>query len=893
MAIRTITAPGVQINEIDKSGYTPTLAGTAVYVKGFSDKGEPYAPVEITTRPALEQIFGAPDTEAERYFYAAACEALNQGGRLIAARLPYDNAAFEKMPGIKYTLEYNVQTLQEAIAEVSCSYAKALTAVDSELNEVGIIRGGRTPVLYDLSSIDMFRTDEKKVPADTFLIVDKTGQTYKRVVEDTRKGVAREVIGIIPIVTTAANALYAQNYISCEVQDVRRFESIGGSYFQTLSVTDEDGQTLTIDGYTMANDGLSATDVTKYIATDTYYSYVSSIDLSNVLMVSDDGTVKEAVASAFVSAQTIEDYPCLSSKNDVVKKLSAVADILSVDSDKLSISSLTADDGKRWFTIVSAYLSDLCIEENALSDYEKILTSNGYMMSSLQSMYGWHGVGGDDAVPQTIALDAAAFFPSILPSQDSSGGLDPEHLKDIGVVVFKAYLDPAEGNKVSLEPVEAYAGSLFKDDKDPNTGVSKFIDTIINTNSKYINFFSNCFSTPAAKNFYQKDCDILIMASSSKDEKGNWIPVTGACLGLYTPMTKKDISISRSIFDGLNKCFDKIQNINDWTIDIIPDAGVANIASFIKALFGEKGQYDLGITDALGNSLLPAWSCKSASDEHVQMWKTILLKYDNFCKNVRKDCMFTADGLRPLVLQGQKKIVRETMPTNSIDKDILPFIKAICGINTSFGAGYANWFKQADDYSGDMFWCPPSIKAMGAYVNTDVNYDYWLAPAGLTRGIVSAVEVAFNPNPKQAGAFYEKNWNFAIDYPQNGIILEGQKTFQTKPTALDRVNVRRTILRLERQVNNVLRYFVYENNTAYTRQRIVDALDPIFKACWQSGNGGLARYKIICDESINDANTIDNNELKIQIGVVPNKSAEFLLVDFIIGNHSSTWAELF
>ena len=76
-------------------------------------------------------------------------------------------------------------------------------------------------------------------------------------------------------------------------------------------------------------------------------------------------------------------------------------------------------------------------------------------------------------------------------------GLDPEHLKDIGVVVFKMYLDPAEGNKVSYEIVEAYAGSLYKDAKDPNTGVTKFIDTIINSQSKYINFFSNCFSSTA------------------------------------------------------------------------------------------------------------------------------------------------------------------------------------------------------------------------------------------------------------------------------------------------------------------------------------------------------------------------------------------------------------
>ena len=77
MAIRTITAPGVEIREIDKSGYTTVPTGTAVYLKGFTGKGEPYRPMEITTRSAYEQIYGAPDTEAERYTYAAACETLN------------------------------------------------------------------------------------------------------------------------------------------------------------------------------------------------------------------------------------------------------------------------------------------------------------------------------------------------------------------------------------------------------------------------------------------------------------------------------------------------------------------------------------------------------------------------------------------------------------------------------------------------------------------------------------------------------------------------------------------------------------------------------------------------------------------------------------------------
>ena len=873
MAVRTRMSPGVEWKEIDKSGYSPTMAGSTVYLKGFSPKGEAYKPMQITT------------TEAERYFYAGACEVLNQGGRLFCARLPYDNAAFEKMVGIKYVVEYgnNIEKLSE-LSGIQ-SYTSSLVSADPELNDVAIIRGGKTPMLYDLSAIDEFRTDEAKVPANTFLIVDTTGATYNQVVEDYRKGQKREVIGIIPIVTTAANALYAQNYINLnnnELSDVNKFESLCGESLIALNATNSEGQTLNIDGVEMTTDGLLSNDLVSYIATDSYFHNVTDISV-NVLSTNDEtqNSIATYLESIGLTGNVFKD------EGTAMLYVPSVAIQLSAPEASFSISAIedsTTPSADTTYSIVSAAMLPLSVTlDDVLSDDNiiAILKANNYEPSELSTQFGWHGLNGDDSVPNTIALDAANYFPTIQPAADGEG-LDPEHLKDIGVVVYRAYLDPSEGNKVSVEPVEAYAGSLYKDDKDPNTGVTKFIDTIINSQSQYINFFSNCFSAPLAKKYYKDTCDILICP-----------PKQGAVLGLYSPMTKKDISISKSILDGMNKAFDKVSDINKRDIDIVPDAGISNIASYIKAIFGEKGPYDLSITDDLGNSLLGMWTCKKATDPHVKMWKTVLLKHDTFCKNVRKDCMFVADGLRPLVLQGQKKIVRDTKPTNSIDKDILPYIPAICGINTNFGAGYADWFEQADDYTGDFFWCPPSIKATGCYVNTDLNFEYWLAPAGLTRGIIAATDVAFSPNDKQAGAFYEKNWNYAINYPQDGIILEGQKTFQTKPTALDRVNVRRMMLRLERQVYKVLRYFVYENNTAYTRQRIIDAIDPILKACWQSGNGGLARYKIVCDESNNTKNVIDNNELKIAIGVVPSRTAEFLMVDWIIGSSGSTWEELF
>ena len=102
--MRTINAPGVEWHEIDESQYTPSMVGTACYVMGFANKGEAYVPYEFTSRTAWRSYYGDPETEAEKYFYNACVEVLNQNGRLYCARLPYDNRSFEKMVAFKYNV---------------------------------------------------------------------------------------------------------------------------------------------------------------------------------------------------------------------------------------------------------------------------------------------------------------------------------------------------------------------------------------------------------------------------------------------------------------------------------------------------------------------------------------------------------------------------------------------------------------------------------------------------------------------------------------------------------------------------------------------------------------------------------------------------------------------
>lgn len=158
------------------------------------------------------------------------------------------------MVGIRYDVSYDATAEASAVNGLS-----TIAAADTDIKQYAKIAAGRDPVLYDLSAIDEYRTDEAKVPAGSFLIVDTTGSTYGKVQEDTRKGISCECIGIVPVVTTAANAIYAQQLIQASLGEVSAFETLGGSALKTLKTDD------------YSNSGLLASDFDKLLNTNGYY----------------------------------------------------------------------------------------------------------------------------------------------------------------------------------------------------------------------------------------------------------------------------------------------------------------------------------------------------------------------------------------------------------------------------------------------------------------------------------------------------------------------------------------------------------------------------------------------------------------------------------------------
>ena len=302
-------------------------------------------------------------------------------------------------------------------------------------------------------------------------------------------------------------------------------------------------------------------------------------------------------------------------------------------------------------------------------------------------------------------------------------------------------------------------------------------------------------------------------------------------LGFYPEMAEPIITYT-TIAQSLNKIFDEMGDIHRSDIDVVCDAGISNIAQFVKQVYdpsADDGE-DVG---GIYNPVKYASYFKFNKNTDLAYWKTIVYKFDTFCK-FRGDCMFCTEGPRHMVLIGNKQVVRKTKKDTSVDLNILPYLSKIAGFNTSYGAGYLNWYRTISDYTGDTLWVPPSIKAMGTYILTDKQYNWWDAPAGMRRGVINMVETSFNPNRVQAGEIYDVNWNYAIHYLNDGIIQEGQKTFQTRQSALDRVNVRRLIGRIKRYV-----YFASRHNKQ-TPQSFLGLRCVPSNVCWTvvgSGDG--------------------------------------------------------
>ena len=221
------------------------------------------------------------------------------------------------------------------------------------------------------------------------------------------------------------------------------------------------------------------------------------------------------------------------------------------------------------------------------------------------------------------------------------------------------------------------------------------------------------------------------------------------------------------------------------------------------------------------------------------------------------------------------------MDNSGLNDNIAAAVSSLEGLDTNYAATYYPWVKIIDMDRNKPIWVPPSVVLPGVIAFNDRVAAEWFAPAGLNRGgLTEVVEVKTRLTHSERDTLYEGRINPIAVFPSTGVCVWGQKTLQGRPSALDRINVRRLLIASKKFIASSTRYLVFEQNTSQTRTRFLNIVNPYLESIQQ--RQGLYAFRVIMDESNNTPDIIDRNILYGQLYLQPAKTAEFIILDFNI-----------
>ena len=209
------------------------------------------------------------------------------------------------------------------------------------------------------------------------------------------------------------------------------------------------------------------------------------------------------------------------------------------------------------------------------------------------------------------------------------------------------------------------------------------------------------------------------------------------------------------------------------------------------------------------------------------------------------------------------------------------------GMNSSYGCAYYPWVQINDTVNDSLLWAPPSIVALGTFSSSQRKSELWFAPAGFTRGGltegsagVPVIQTRERLTSRDRDDLYEANVNPIASFPSEGIVIFGQKTLQVTPSALDRINVRRLMIYVKKEISRMAATVLFDQNVPATWNRFISRAEPFLRSV--QARLGLSDFKIVLDESTTTADLVDRNVMYAKIFLKPARSIEFIALDFVV-----------
>ena len=289
--------------------------------------------------------------------------------------------------------------------------------------------------------------------------------------------------------------------------------------------------------------------------------------------------------------------------------------------------------------------------------------------------------------------------------------------------------------------------------------------------------------------------------------------------------------------------------------------GIPKHSDVIQAvdLFANKEKYDI--------SLLFAGDCLASVNSSIDY--TVVANEFITVADGRKD---TVAFVSPSYANSVTSVQKAT--------DMVAFRNQAGILSTSYAVMDSGWKYQYDKYNDRYRWIPLNADTAGLCARTDSQRDPWFSPAGMNRGQVkNLVKLSFNPSQSERDTLYKAGVNPVVSFPGEGTVLFGDKTLQGRPSAFDRINVRRLFIVLEKAIARASRSSLFEFNDEFTRAQFVSLVEPFLREV--QGRRGIYDFRVVCDESNNTAEVIDANQFVGDIYIKPARSVNFIQLNFV------------
>ena len=882
MSRRTIQSPGVEIREIDLTQRPAEPVGTSVFIPGFSNQGPTDEILNVGTFADFEDIYGKPTNAAERYFYHSVRQTFNSDANVYVSRLPY--GASDGTTTTKYTaLVYPV--VSPAVRSFDFNHNAGHFYLDFGAPN-GLIDTGFEDSDIDQDGCQLYYEITTKKES-TGLISYTTGS-----VTGLSAAIASSDGSILSGLSGASLSNLATSFSAISADTIIKAVAWSSNTTHLSGQIGTGGQKNVLGNNSLSgNDYYIFGNPTLVELTPSQYRKLESGEFNW-----DTGTAGQSAAS-YTGGSIVEN---------------ASAGMIILNTARSSINNS-----------FEGYYAGLIdgVNLNPATDFD------GAVKQYAPTSTGDKGPGAFATIP-TSRLDYTLSAASTSNARSISRTLEEiprfniqgaEFIDTLAFGLFKVRITPFSNDSMNLSYflAEGYTGSLnsyrkvqnenggerksfFLEEQDDNSAnVKILINPHISRYSgdwtgsggaptKFVrtNKTSNNASAAIASGFYTK----YSSATNLTNDQGLF------GFGAYTDTknTSKDLG---NIPAKLDRIFNIASNVDEFNIDVSIEAGLGTVWATIDQ--PNATSYDDTSYMNLGNPTLYTgfytinenFTDENNAGARRDSYRTIFNRFEQFARETRKDHIFIADPLKHIFVQGENSKILDKKSNNFSAHVYWPLRHQFGFANSNYATVYGNWIKVYDATSDKQVWVPFSGNAAGIYARNDANFAPWYAPAGYSRGVVTGVnDIAISPTQSQRDQLYKIAINPITQFPSDGIIVFGQKTLQRKPTAFDRINVRRLFLDLEKRTKETIKYFIFEPNTFLTRTKVVDTLTPIFENAKQTQ--GVYDYLIVCDERNNTSARIENNELIVDIYIKPVRAAEFILVNFYAVNNDVNFEEL-